>query len=93
MPRPYQRTRGMKRRRVKLPGGTAQTIHYKKAKVKAVHCVNCGRILAGVPRKTPVELSGISKSEKRPQRIFAGQLCHACLRESLKLAVRGAISE
>ncbi len=90
MPRPYQRTRSNKRRVLKLPGGSGQTIHYKRARVKAGRCVNCSRILPGVPNKTLSELNRLSKSQKRPQRMFGGQLCHACLKESLKQAVRSA---
>jgi len=77
----------MKRRNVKLPSGSGRTIHYKKTRVKAGRCVQCGRVLFGVPRKHPSELTRLSASQKRPQRMFGGQLCHGCLKEALKQAV------
>jgi large subunit ribosomal protein L34e len=90
MPKPYQRTRSNKRRVLNLVSGSGQTTHYKRARAKAARCINCGRTLLGVPNKTLSELNRLSKSQKRPQRMFGGQLCHACLKESLKQAVRSA---
>jgi len=80
----------MRRHTLKLPGGGGLTIHYNKARVKASRCAKCGRILFAIPMKAPSELSRLPSSKKRPQRMFGGQLCHACLQESLKQAVRGA---
>jgi len=90
MPRPHQRTRSMRRHASKLPSGGGLTIRYKKARVKAARCAQCGRMLFGVPLKAPSEFNRLSSSEKRPQRMFGGQLCHMCLQESLKRAVRSA---
>jgi len=91
VPRPYQRTRSMKRHKLRLPSGGGLTIHYKRARVKAGRCVQCGRLLFGVPMKKPSKLSRLPVSKKRPQRMFGGQLCHKCLKESLKQAVRGTV--
>lgn len=88
MPRPQLRTRRLRRQVLRLASGSGLTVHYRRAKVGASSCIRCGRVLSGVPAKRSSELSRLSKSSKRPQRMFGGQLCHACLQESLKTAVR-----
>jgi len=87
MPRPSQRTRSRKRSPKRLPGGGA-TIHYKKEKVKASHCARCNRVLSGVPRLLKSKMGKLTASQKRIQRMYGGQLCHVCLQDLLKHAVR-----
>ncbi len=88
MPKPHLRTRSRRRKTLNLPGGAGLTTHYKRAKVKASNCAQCGRALFGLPIKAPSKLARLSTSEKRPQRMFGGQFCHKCLQESLKRAAR-----
>jgi large subunit ribosomal protein L34e len=87
MPKPQLRTRSQKRETQRLPGARV-TIHYKQKKVKASHCVRCGRLLPSIPRLAPSKISGLSASRKRLNRVYGGQLCHTCLQEALKQAVR-----
>ncbi len=87
MPRPSQRTRSRKHSPKRLPGGDA-TIHFKKEKVKASRCARCDRILAGVPRLPQSKTGKLTASQKRIQRVYGGQLCHVCLQDLLKHAVR-----
>jgi len=88
MPKPQQRTRSRKRNLRKLPGkGT--TVHYKRERIGASHCVQCGRILPSVPMLIPSKMRSLPASQRRLQRIYGGQLCHICLKEALKQAVRG----
>ncbi|WEU39863.1 MAG: hypothetical protein OdinLCB4_005170 [Candidatus Odinarchaeum yellowstonii] len=51
-------------------------------------CSKCGRRLNGVPEKSIVELSKLSKSMKKVSRIFSGNLCHRCVAEMIKASVR-----
>ncbi|MFQ6086999.1 MAG: 50S ribosomal protein L34e [Candidatus Bathyarchaeia archaeon] len=87
MPRPSQRTRSRKRSPKRLPGGDATT-HYKKEKVRASHCARCNRVLSGIPRLAQSKMGKLTASQKRIQRIYGGQLCHVCLQDLLKHAVR-----
>jgi large subunit ribosomal protein L34e len=91
MPKPHLRTRSRRRKTLNLPSGGGLTTHYKRAKVKAPNCTQCGRTIFGLPIKAPSKLARLSKSKKRPQRMFGGQLCHKCLQESLKRAARSTI--
>lgn len=87
MPKPSQRTRSRKRRLVRLPGGRTET-HYKQEKIGASSCIRCGRALSGVPRLTPSKLHTVPTSYRRVERMYGGKLCHNCLQELLKQAVR-----
>lgn len=88
MPKPYQRTRSRRRTSLKLPGKDA-TIHYKRERIGASHCFRCGRVLPSVPVLISSKLRSLPASERRLQRMYGGQLCHICLQEALKQAVRG----
>jgi large subunit ribosomal protein L34e len=87
MPRPAQRTRSRKRSPKRLPGGGA-AIHYKKEKVKASHCARCNRVLSCVPRLSKFKMGKLTASQKRIQRMYGGHLCHVCLQDLLKHAIR-----
>ena len=92
MPRPKLRTRSRKRVSVRLPGGRT-AIHYKREKPRPARCARCGGKLGGVPRLTPVEIRRLPANQRRPERIYGGQLCPRCLREALKEAARLASAE
>lgn len=87
MPRPSLRTRSRKRSPKRLPGGGA-TMHYKKEKVRASRCARCNRVLSGVPRLAQSSMGKLTASQKSIQRMYGGQLCHICLQDLLKHAVR-----
>ncbi|UCE15389.1 MAG: 50S ribosomal protein L34e [Candidatus Bathyarchaeota archaeon] len=89
MPRPSLRTRSRKRHSLRLPGGRIKT-HYKKEKTSISRCSKCGQPLPGVPRSTPSKLRKLTASQKKLERVYGGQLCHNCVRELLKQAVRSA---
>jgi len=92
MPRPALRTRSVKRKYVKLPGGRT-TIHYKRKKPGYAKCMLCGGKLGGVPRGTPAEIRKLAHSERRPERIYGGVLCPKCLKQKLKEAIRFEIAK
>ncbi|MGM5480937.1 MAG: 50S ribosomal protein L34e [Nanobdellota archaeon] len=82
-------TRGMFRSRTyrrvskRLPGG--ETVRkFEKRSPKKAHCAYCGKPLSGIPRR----VSGLSKTQRRPERPFAGMLCSRCMRDEIKLEAR-----
>jgi len=87
MPRPSQRTRSRKRSQKRLPGGGATT-HYKREKARSPRCARCNRVLSGVPRLTTSKMGRLTASKRRVQRKYGGHLCHICLQDLLKQAVR-----
>lgn len=89
MPKPSLRTRSKKKKLQRLPGGRTVT-HYKKEKVGASHCVQCGKILPTIPKLIPSKMQNLTASQKRLQRMYGGQLCHVCVQAALKQAVRSS---
>lgn len=57
-------------------------------KTKKKHCGRCGKPLGGVESKLPSETRKLSKSEKVPERTYAGVLCVNCLEDLLRYKVR-----
>lgn len=86
MVKPMHRSRSYRRIYRRTPGGRSVT-HYERRKNTPMRCARCGNILAGVPIKDN-ERRSLSKSLKRPERIFGGVLCPRCLRVVLKRVVR-----
>ena len=82
MPRPNKRSRTFRRVYVKTPSGR-NVIHYKRRKPKLAHCSDCGKILHGTKRELPYKIRTLPKSQKRPERIFGGTLCSACVKREL----------
>ncbi len=71
----------------KTPGG-ANVLRYKKKKPAKHVCAECGALLHGVPRGRPFEIKKLSKSQKRPNRPFGGNLCPKCARKHFKNEAR-----
>ncbi len=71
----------------KTPGG--KTIKIAKEK-KAGHaiCAVCGVKLMGVPKGKVNSISKLSKTQRRPQRPYAGVLCSNCSRNLFKSKIR-----
>lgn len=82
----------IKKIRVRLPSGR-NVIKIKKEKPKAAACAVCKKPLHGVPRKDPVQLRKLAKTERRPERAYGGYLCSACSRELLREKLREKIGE
>ena len=71
----------------RTPGGRI-TILIKKAKGDYAKCAICKEPLRGVVRDHPRRLRKYPKTQKRVSRIYGGYLCHKCLENLLKKAVR-----
>ena len=83
MVRRAQRSRSLRRVKVKTPGGKTVT-HYRKKKPQIAHCAACGRKLSGVIRERDNKMQNTAKTKKRPERKFGGVLCTKCSRELFK---------
>ena len=82
MPRPNQRSNTLRKVFVKTPGGVTK-VHYRKRKPSKIVCGGCGKQLSGVPNERPHKLRAMSKSSKRPERAYGGNLCPACTKRVL----------
>lgn len=81
MPRPSRRSRTLRRVFSKVTKGVK--LVYKKRKPKKASCSNCGDILKGVPNERPYKMRNMPKSQKRPERMFGGNLCSKCSRREI----------
>lgn len=73
---------------VKVPGNSVK-IHYVARRPKAHICSVCGKPLKGTPNHINSQIKKLSKTQKRPSRIYGGQICHECLR---KMLIKEALS-
>jgi large subunit ribosomal protein L34e len=64
--------------------------HFRGEKIAASYCAKCGQMLLGVRRVTSSKLRKLSASQRRVERMYGGQLCHSCIRDLLKQAVRSS---
>ena len=90
MPRRALRTRSLRRKYVRTPGGRI-VLHYFKKRPNPAKCAICKKELHGVPRLRPAKLRQLPKSSKRPTRPYGGTICSTCLQKLIKNAVREAI--
>lgn len=70
--------RTSKKRRYTTPGGRKK-IEYHKRKQLKLRCSDCGKELLGVSTSKKK-----SKSERIPNRPYAGNLCSSCSRKKIK---------
>jgi large subunit ribosomal protein L34e len=82
MVRPAQRSRTFRRVKVRTPGGKTVT-HYRLKKPAKAKCSSCKGELHGMARGRPAAMKKLTKSQKRPERPYAGQLCSKCLRKKI----------
>lgn len=86
MPRGSRKSRTLRRIHVKTPKRTK--LVYAKRKPKKAHCAMCRKVLHGVASARPYKMSKLSKTEKRPERPYAGMLCSACMRLKIKKSIQ-----
>lgn len=87
MPAPRYRSRSKRRKKIVTPTGINK-IHYVDRTPSFSTCAICQRELHGVPRASKVLSKNLNKVQKRPERMYGGYLCHQCLKDQLKRAVR-----
>ena len=88
MPRLALRSRTIKKKIVRTPGGR-HVIHTMPKKHNVPRCAICGSPLHGFPKMTIREER---KGHRPPNRIYGGYICSRCLRLGLKRAVRIQLS-
>ena len=83
MPKRSLRSRSLRKLKVKTPGGRS-VIHYGERKNSAAKCAVCKKPLHGTPRARDSGIAKLSRTEKRPERPFGGNLCSSCSRREIK---------
>jgi len=81
MVRPMYRSRTFRRVFKKTSGRVS--LHYIKRKPAKAKCAECGSVLQGVPRAFPYKIKLMSKTKKRPERMYGGYLCGKCTKKSI----------
>jgi len=92
MVRGMYRSRSLKRKQVRVPGGKS-VMHYKRKKTSKHVCAECGALLSGVPRGNPHQIGKLSKTDKTVSRPYGGYLCPSCLRKMLRDKVRAEMDQ
>ena len=86
MPAGRHKSRTFRRIKKKLPGNRT-VIHYEKRAHKKAQCSSCGAVLPGVATGKPTKMKNMPKTEKRPERPYAGILCSRCMREKIRSTI------
>ncbi len=81
MVKPGLRSRTFRRVFVKATKGAR--IHYKNRKETKAKCRLCDKALLGVSQGTRYQMNKTSKSMRVPSRMFGGNLCSKCSRQTL----------
>jgi len=89
MVKPGHRSRTLRRVSRKTPGGN-KTLQHRKRKPSKAKCAQCGKLLPGVPRERPYKMMRLSKTKKRPERPYGGNLCSACMRKTMVAKARSS---
>ncbi len=80
---PHKRkSRTFRRVYIKTPGGKTK-ISYRKREPSKARCAICGSILHGVARGRKNKIKKLSKTQKRPERPYAGVFCSRCVKEKI----------
>ncbi len=82
MPLPRNRSRSKRKIFKRTTSGT-KVVYKRRVKGKVHRCAVCHSVLPGTH-----SLPGMSKSQKRPERLFGGHLCHTCTRKVVLYATR-----
>lgn len=85
---PVEKRRGSAKARHRVSPGGKPGVIYKLKKPSPALCGLCRSRLHAVPRLAPPELKKLSKTERRPERVFGGILCTRCSGQVLKEAAR-----
>jgi large subunit ribosomal protein L34e len=64
------------------------TYKLKSHKQAKARCAICGNLLGGVPNLAHSGMAKLAKTEKRPERMYGGILCHSCLAGIIKDKMR-----
>jgi len=82
MPAGKDKSRSQRKVFVKLPGGSTKMTR-KPRKPSAAKCAACGGVLTGTPRLKDMEMAKLSKTQRRPERPYGGNLCSKCSKRKI----------
>jgi large subunit ribosomal protein L34e len=77
-----ERSRKLRRVQKRTPGGETRQ-YYLHRKARQASCAKCGSVLHGTPRTAAIEMKKMSKTMKKPKRMFGGNLCSRCMRAEI----------
>jgi len=77
-----RRSRKLRRIFIKTPSNRSKII-YKKRAPSRVKCSICKKPLHGIKRLVDSKFRNLPKSQKRPRRIYAGNICSNCTKRIL----------
>jgi len=80
------RSRSLRKIYVKISRGV--NIHFKERPAQLSKCSSCKTVLKGIKRFKSRDYKNISKSEKKVNRPYGGNLCSKCMRLRIKNLVR-----
>ena len=83
MPKPRDRSRSKRKVFVRVPSGKTKIRYLRKKKADKHYCAVCKNILQATHSKAK-----LSKTQKRPERLFGGHLCHKCTDKVITYAAR-----
>lgn len=84
---PSLRSTSYKGRSRRSPSGKKVLIGKPKKPSHAI-CALCRKILHGVPKRSTGQMAKLSKTQKRPERMFGGVLCANCTQQLAKEKAR-----
>lgn len=87
MPTGKEKSHSLRRTKYITPGARLKT-HYTRKPSRRSKCKVCKGVLNASRKLTRVKLSSLSKTERRAERPFGGQICSRCLRAGIARAVR-----
>ena len=87
MVEPAKRSRSVKKRKVRTPGGHTTT-HYKAKKHGKAVCGRCHKAVAAVQTGPASEVRASTRSQRTPDRPWAGTLCASCTDELVRYKTR-----
>ncbi|MFW9915913.1 MAG: 50S ribosomal protein L34e [Candidatus Thorarchaeota archaeon] len=87
MPAGKEKSHSLRRTKYVTPGARLKT-HYTRKPSKRSKCKICGGVLHASRKLTRTKIHSLSKTEKRAERPFGGQICSRCLRAGIAKTVR-----
>ncbi|MFH1209588.1 MAG: 50S ribosomal protein L34e [archaeon] len=87
-----KRSRKLRRVFVRTPKGISKMV-YKRRNPSKVLCSICRKPLHGIKRLIPSKLRKLTKSRRRPERIYSGNICSSCTKRILIKKTRKDMNE
>jgi len=83
MPKPKDRSRSKRKVFKRVPGGKTKLTFRKKKHTDKHRCAICKNVLQATHSKKK-----LTKTQRKPERLFGGHLCHKCTDKVVTYAAR-----